>query len=428
MNQNELKVSFYLKKNGMQDDGTCPVIGRINVGRYSGAAFSTRLSASPEAWLHGRATGKSSASKEINRRLDGIRATALSVHQELSSLRMGVTAEDVKCRLQGMAFGQETLMGYFSAFIDNFARRVGTTRVLASLKSYRYTYKCLAAFIESVCKLSDTPFTALDRSFIDRYDLYLRTQRHLAPATVAFHTARLRMIVAEAITDGIITADPFAGYEAEKPKREQKYLTSDELKRLMTTPLHDSRLYHVRDLFLFSCFTGIPYGDMCRLTEDNLEVAEDGTMWIRSSRKKTKIDYEIPLLDVPLHIIEKYRGAAPDGKLLPMYSNSVLNAQLKRIAKICGIERRLVYHTARHNFGTHITLSMGVPIETVSRMMGHKSITTTQIYAHVTDRKIDEDMKRLRMQSADSGVTLMYESMDTELNAGRGHRKAGNGR
>lgn len=400
MKQNELKVSFYLKKNETQDDGLCPVIGRINVGKYSEAAFSTKLSASPEAWLLGRATGKSTASKEINRRLDGIRATALSVYQELSAIRVGVTAEDVKSRLQGMAFGQETLMGYFSAFIENFAKRVGTTRVLATLKSYRYTYKCLAAFLESAYKLSDTPFTALDRSFIDRYDLYLRTERHLAPATVAFHTVRLRMIVAEAITDGIITADPFVGYEAQKPKRELKYLTSDELRRLMTTPLHDSRLYHVRDLFLFSCFTGIPYGDMCRLTDDNLEVAEDGTVWIKSSRKKTKIDYEIPLLDVPLHIIEKYRGVASDGKLLPMYCNSVLNAQLKRIAKICGIERRLVYHMARHTYATEVTLAQGVPLETVSRMLGHNRITTTQIYAKVTDDKIGTDTQNLNERIA----------------------------
>lgn len=400
MKQNELKVSFYLKKNKMQDGGLCPVIGRINVGRYSEAAFSTKLSASPDAWLLGRATGKSSASREINRKLDGIRATALSVYQELSAIRMGVTAEEVKHQLQGMAFGQETLMGYFNAFIDNFAKRVGTTRVLATLKSYRYSYKCLASFLESAYKLSDTPFTALDRSFIDRYDLYLRTERHLAPATVAFHTVRLRMIVAEAITDGIITADPFAGYEVQKPKREQKYLTSDELKRLMTTPLHDSRLYHVRDLFLFSCFTGIPYGDMCRLTEDNLEVAEDGTVWIKSSRKKTKVDYEIPLLDVPLHIIEKYRGVASGGKLLPMYCNSVLNAQLKRIAKICGIERRLVYHAARHTYATEVTLAHGVPLETVSRMLGHNRITTTQIYAKVTDDKIGTDTQNLNERIA----------------------------
>ena len=294
-----------------------------------------------------------------------------------------------------MAFGQETLMGYFSTFIENFAKRVGVNRVHGTLKSYNYTYKCLATFLETEYKLSDIPFTAIDRSFIDKYDIYLRTQRRLATSTVGFHTTRLKMIVSEAISDGIITADPFAGYEAEKPQREQKFLTSEELHRIMTTPLHDSRLYHVRDLFLFSCYTGIPYGDMCLLTEDNLETAEDGTVWIRSSRKKTKVEYEIPLLELPLRIIEKYRGMAPEGKLLPMYSNSTLNAYLKRIAKICGIERRLVYHCGRHTYATEITLAHGVPLETVSRMLGHNRITTTQIYAKVTDDKIGTDTQNL---------------------------------
>lgn len=395
MEKNGLKVSFYLKKSEIGDDGLCPVMGRINVGRYSEASFSVKLSASPKTWLNGRATGKSAASQRINGRLDEIRAAALSVYQELSAISMGVSADDVKCRIQGMAFGQETLMAYFGEFIENFAKRVGVNRAPKSLDTYQYTYKCLSAFLETEYRLSDIPFTALDRSFIDRYDIYLRTKRGLAVSTVKFHTTRLKMIVSEAITDGIITANPFAGYEAEKPQRKQKHLTTDELERLMTTPLHDSRLYLVRDLFLFSCYTGIPYGDICLLTEDNLEVAEDGTVWIKSSRKKTKTEYEIPLLNLPLQIIEKYRGVAPDGKLLPMYSNSTLNLQLKRIAKICGIERRLVYHCGRHTYATEVTLAHGVPLETVSRMLGHNRITTTQIYAKVTDDKINTDTQDL---------------------------------
>ena len=400
MKQSGLKVSFYLKKSEMSEDGLCPVMGRINVGRYSESAFSAKLSASPKAWILGRATGKSSASREINRQLDEIRASCLSVYQELSAVRMNVTADDVKCLIQGMAFGQETLMGYFSTFIENFAKRVGVNRVHATLKSYRYTYRCLAEFLETEYRLSDIPFAAIDRSFIDRYDVYLRTKRRLAISTVGFHTTRLKMIVSEAITDGIITANPFAGYEAEKPRREQKFLTSEELYRLMTTPLHDSRLYHVRDLFLFSCYTGIPYGDVCLLTEDNLETAEDGTVWIKSSRKKTKMEYEIPLLELPLKIIEKYRGMAPEGSLLPMYCNSTINAYLKRIARICGIERRLVYHCGRHTYATEITLSHGVPLETVSKMLGHSRISTTQIYAKVTDDKIDMDTRSLEEKIA----------------------------
>lgn len=200
--------------------------------------------------------------------------------------------------------------------------------------------------------------------------------------------------------EAIITADPFAGYEAEHPEREQKYLTAAELQRLMTTPLHDPKLYHIRDLFLFSCYTGIPYGDMCRLTTEDLEVAEDGEVWIKTARKKTKIDYEVPLLDIPLLILDKYRDMAPEGKLLPMYSNNELNRTLKRIAAICGIERKLVFHCGRHTYATEITLSHGVPLETVSKMLGHSRISTTQIYAKVTDDKIDMDTRSLEEKIA----------------------------
>lgn len=155
------------------------------------------------------------------------------------------------------------------------------------------------------------------------------------------------------------------------------------------------------DLFLFSCYTGIPYSDMCLLTNENLSLAEDGTWWIRSSRKKTGIDFEIPLMELPLHIIEKYRDMAPEGKLLPMYSNSSLNYHLKHIAEICGIGRNLVFHAARHTYATEITLSHGVPLETVSRMLGHSRIGTTQLYAKVTDNKIDTDMRNLDKKIAE---------------------------
>lgn len=144
------------------------------------------------------------------------------------------------------------------------------------------------------------------------------------------------------------------------------------------------------------------------LTNENLSLAEDGIWWIRSSRKKTGVDFEIPLMELPLHIIEKYRDVAPEGKLLPMYSNSSLNHYLKQIAVLCGIERKLVFHKARHNFGTHITLSMGIPIETVGKMMGHMRIETTQLYAKVTDKKVDEDMKRLKAAGL-SQTSGLYE-------------------
>ena len=372
MNQANVKVSFYLKKSEADADGNCPVMAKLNVGKYSEAAFSVKIKVPQSRWSSGRASGKSVAAKEINNRLDEIRAMALNIYMEQSAVRDGVTAEEVKGILLGMASGQETLLGYFRRFIRNFEKRVGINRTVGSLRAYSNAYSHIERFLQAQYKLSDIPFSALDRSFIDKYDLYLRTERNLAPGTIINLTVQLKTIVGEAIADGIITASPF-----------------------MTTPLHRQTLYHVRDMFLFSCFTGIPYGDMRLLTKDNLCLAEDGIWWIKSARQKTKIEFEIPLLDLPLQILKKYSGTAPGDKLLPMYCNSTLNLYLKEIARICHIDRPLVFHAGRHTYATEITLSHGVPLETVSRMLGHSQIETTQIYAKVTDEKIDTDTKAL---------------------------------
>ena len=402
MNQTNVKVSFYLKKSEADADGYCPVMARLNIGKYSESAFSMKLRVPQKMWAAGRATGKSVAAKEINSRLDEIRARALGIYAELSAVSDGISAEEVKQRLLGMASGQETLLGYFMKFIGNFEKRVGINRTAKSLAGYRNAYNHLESFIRSQYKVSDISFTALDLSFIEKYDLHLRTECRLAPGTVINLTIRLKTVVKEAIADGIITAYPFFGHESEHPKPEQKYITDEELHRIMTTPLHSPSLYHVRDMFLFSCYTGIPYGDMRLLTRNNLSLADDGTWWIKAIRKKTGLEFDIPLLELPLQIIEKYRDTAPDGRLLPMYANSTMNHYLKRIASICGIDRRLVFHSGRHTYATEITLSHGIPLETVSRMLGHSRIETTQIYAKVTDDKIGSDTNDLNERIAES--------------------------
>lgn len=400
MNQEDVRVSFYLKKSEADEQGQCPIMGRLNVGKYSEAAFSVKMTAPESAWLSGRATGKSAKSREINRQLDEIRASALSIYQDLFALREKVSAEEVKCILLGMAYGQETLVAFFLRFIKKFEKKVGVNRVESTATSYKYACSHLIQFLNKEYNLSDIPFTALDRSFIDKYDLHLRTDCRLGARTILLLTTKLMTVIRRAKSAGILTSNPFAGYEAERPAREIKYLTEQELERIMATPLHNRKLYHIRDLFLFSCYTGIPYGDMCRLTTEDLEVAEDGEVWIKTARKKTKIDYEVPLLDIPLLILDKYRDMAPEGKLLPMYSNNELNRTLKRIAAICGIERKLVFHCGRHTYATEITLSHGVPLETVSKMLGHSRISTTQIYAKVTDDKIDMDTRSLEEKIA----------------------------
>ncbi len=181
MNQANVKVSFYLKKSEADADGNCPVMAKLNVGKYSEAAFSVKMKVPQSRWTSGRATGKSVAAKEINNRLDEIRAMALNIYTEQSAVRDGVTADEVKGVLLGMASGQETLLGYFKRFICNFEKRVGVNRTIGSLRAYRNAYNHIERFLQVQYKLSDIPFSALDRSFIDKYDLHLRTERNLAP-------------------------------------------------------------------------------------------------------------------------------------------------------------------------------------------------------------------------------------------------------
>lgn len=396
----EVKVSFYLKRNETKKDGKSPVMVRLSIGNYSQTIFSAKMTVPADLWSSGRATGKSHTAIEINQKLDEIRASALSYYRELSAVRDGVTADDVKNLLLGMASGQETLLSYFRAHNENFDKRIGVNRKKGSEKGYWITLHHITNFLKEKYKLSDIPFSALDRSFIDKFDLYLKIDRRLAPGTIVLYTTRLGTIIGDAIAEGIITKNPFVGYEPERPERPQKYLTRKELNKLITTPLATPKQYLIRDLFLFSCYTGIPYCDMCKLSDEDIFVAEDDVVWIKTFREKTGIDYEIPLLEIPLQILERYRGTTPDGRLLPMYPNGELNRELKNIARICGITRRLTWHMGRHTYATEITLSQGVPIETVSRMLGHSQIKTTQIYAKITNDKIDEDMKALEKRIA----------------------------
>jgi integrase len=369
-------------------------MARLTVAN-SEAVFSAKMTVPADKWAAGRASGKSNTANEINRKLDEFRASAFSHWRELSAVKENVTAEEVKNLILGMASGQETLLAYFRAHNVKFDKRVGVNRKAGSAKMYWNALNHVEKFIAEKYNLSDISFSALDRSFIDKYDHHLRTECRLSQGMIVLLTIRLGTIINHAIADGIIIADPFAGYERVRPAPKQKYLPRKELDKLMSTPLSSPTHYVIRDMFLFSCFTGISYCDMCQLTEDDLWTAEDGTVWIKSKRGKTGVDYQVPLLDLPLQILEQYRDTAPDGRLLPMYSNSAMNRALKTIAEMCGISRRVSFHVARHTYASEITLSQGIPIETVSRMLGHSEIKTTQIYAKITDDKIDEDMRRL---------------------------------
>ena len=398
----ELKVHYYLRHKELKNDGSAPIMGRITIGK-SMVQFSAKCSVQVSLWdtKSARATGNSKVAAELNRILD---QTTLSIHshyKDLLAKKEKVSAEEVKNAFQGIVSGQETLIGYCDKYDKMLAARIGVNMTLESYKRYGISFNHVKRFLRAKYNLSDISFQALDYSFIEAFDFYLRVQLKFKPNTIIGIVGHLKIIVKRAANDGIITRNPFIGFSLEGEPLQPKSITGQELNKIMTTPLDSPNRYLVRDMFLFSVFTGIAFSDIRNLTCNNLVQAEDGVWWIHSKRRKTGTEFHVPLLELPLQIIEKYRGLNKDGKMFVMLSCSKTNGNLKKIAKICGIKRNITFHMARHSYASLITLSQGVPMETVSRMLGHRDLRATRIYAQVSNEKINTDMRRLEKRITD---------------------------
>ena len=206
---------------------------------------------------------------------------------------------------------------------------------------------------------------------------------------------KFRTIYQTAIDNGWVQKNPFASIKIHFDNVDRGFLSKQELVAIIQKPMTSKRLDQVRDVFVFCCFCGLAYCDVAELTEGNLVEVDDGKVWLRTRRLKTDTSVDVPLLEIPLMILQKYKGKLTTGKLLPVPSNQKCNDYLKEIAAICGIDKELTFHLARHTFATTVTLSNGVPIETVSKMLGHRNIRTTQIYAKVIHDKVATDMEAL---------------------------------
>ena len=396
----EMKVLLYLKKNEQNEAGLCPLMGKITVKgkKNSVAQFGCKIHVNPQLWnaTAQRCTGKSRVAVATNRQIESMLLLLRARFDELKDMNESLSALDVKNAFQGIAAAQTTLLGLFAEHNDDYALRVGVNRVATTYYQYCNTYRLLSQFIRSKYKVADVSVKSLDITFIEAFDYYLRVNERQKPNTIRGHINRLKSITYTAIYKGILTVHPFKGFENQKPERKQLHLTADEFSRLMNTTFDTPNRNFTRDMFLFAAFTGFSYCDMCNLSEANIKRDRDGNLWIETFRQKTQTPENVLLLDVAVKLIEKYRGMAPDGKLFPMLHNTSMNPHLKKIAKQCGIQRNLTFHMSRHTFGSLVCLSQGVPIETVSRAMGHKNITTTQRYAKVTHEKIDRDVTALR--------------------------------
>lgn len=402
-------VLFYINRTKVRKDGKCQLLCKISIDAAS-EQIGTKVAVDPALWnpTTGRADGKSRNASEVNRAIDRL-TEIIRGHYDRIRRDLGfVTAEAVKNAVKGIGQKPTALLALFREHNEEFGKRVGIDRTKETLASYGNSYNHLAAFVRKEYGTEDVVLRSLDVTFYDTFDLFLRTDCGLGLKAVHEHLYRLKKMTRRAVGQGTLRCDPYRDLHPELPKRTSRHLKSEDLERLLAEPVADPELQRVRDWFIFSIFTGLAYADLRRLSARHIERAEDGSLRIRIRRQKTDTESVVPLLELPRRILEKHRAERTDERLLPIYSYHKLQKLMPRLGAFYGIEQ-LTFHMARHNFGTHITLSMGVPIETVSRMMGHKRIVTTQIYAHVTDTKVEEDMRRLKNSMREQFVELCDE-------------------
>ncbi|MDF1548459.1 MAG: site-specific integrase [Bacteroidales bacterium] len=398
---NTFGVQFIVRTNKAKI-GLLPVYARISVDSRR-VELSLKQFISPDNWnaAKGAAKGKSKEIRDLNTYLEQIRSRITECYQQLVLKKRPVTAEAVKNLFCGFGEKEHSLLSIF----EYHNAEMKTTLEWGTQKNYFTTKRYIEEFLKSKHKTSDVYLSELNYKFLVDFEQFMKAyvpkdhQRPCGQNTVMKHIERLRKVINMAIKNDWLERDPFQKFKPVFMKNERQFLSIDELLVIEQKEFRITRLQQVKDLFVFSCYTGLAYIDVFNLTPQNIMRGIDGDYWLSTSRTKTDIPVHIPLLPQPLAIIEKYKDnprIVANGKLLPVCSNQKLNSYLKEIADLCGIEKPLTFHIARHTFATTVTLTNGVPIETVSKLLGHTSIKTTQIYAKVIEQKVKEDMQNLR--------------------------------
>ena len=390
MARSTFKVLFYM--NGSKEkNGIVPIMGRVTING-SVAQFSCKQTIPKALWdaKGNRAKGKSIEARDINHALDNIKAQIIKHYQRISDREAYVTAEMVRNAYQGIGSEYETLLGAFDKDNATFQKRVGTDRVKGTYMARVRARNHVAAFIKANYKRSDLSMLELTPDFIKEFAVFLSTDRGLQNGSIWTNCMWLKGVVMRAHFNGLIPRNPFAQFHISPNIKEREYLTEEELKTLMTHEFADAKLSYIRDIFVFASFTALSFVDVKGLTTDDI-VEVNGEKWILSKRHKTKVPFQVKLLDIPLQIIKRYEEFQTDKSVFPNLNYWSICKPLKKMIKECGITKDISFHCARHGFAT-LALSKGMPIESVSRVLGHTNIVTTQLYAKITTQKIDHDL------------------------------------
>lgn len=389
------RVVFYLRSNYVNKEGKTSVMLRIYLNNERLSLGSTGISVKSSQWdkEKERIKGRTTEALNTNLQLDNIASGLQAIFRRIEMSDV-VSLERIKSEFLGKKGEIDTLMQLFEKHNGDVAKQVGVSVGKATLQKYNVCKRHFSEFLEKQYKRSDLKLTELTYVVIREFDLYLRTEVGQNPNTATKTMKTFKTITLLGQKMGVLLHDPFMNHRFHIEPVNRGFLTDEEILLIANKDLGISRLELVRDIFIFSCFTGLAYIDVSNLTPDHIVTLGD-KQWIMTQRQKTSVETNVLLLDIPKAIIAKYGGKTyRNGKLFPMLTNQKTNSYLKEIADICGIKKNLTFHLARHTFAT-MSLSKGVPMESVSKMLGHTNIRTTQIYARITNKKIEHDMEEL---------------------------------
>ena len=396
----KISVLFYAKKSKTKSNLRVPIYLRITVNGKR-AEFSTGKDVEISKWssAQNRLKGNSEEARAINKYLDILKSNVLVLENKLALSRESFDAIDIKNLLTGANTTERYLIPIFEEHNSKIEKLLGKEYAPATLKNFKTCLAHLKEFLWKFHKKSDIDIQKLEPSFLNDFDFFLRTKPNINNNSAVKHTKNLSKILKLCYQNNWIEKDLVIFYKGKFQEVNVNFLTEEEIRTIKNKDFIGKGLNLVRDIFIFSCYTGLAYVDIFNLTNEQITIGVDGNIWIITNRQKTGINSNIPLLPIAEEIIKKYENhplVSNSGKLLPVYSNQKVNEYLKTIADNCNINKKLTFHCARHTFATTVTLSNNGSMESVSKMLGHKSIKTTQHYAKILDKKVSEDMNNLK--------------------------------
>ena len=421
--EHRISVLFYARNSKKTSKGLSPIYIRLTInGRRLEQSIGRFINASLWNPAAGRMKGNNDQARQVNQYLDTLTSKVLKLEREMVLDGVAVTFDSFREKWLGITEAPRMLMEIFQQHNDQMEALIRADKDFCpgTLERYNTCRDHTRAFIRWKYGTDDIDIKCLDFEFVTDLAFWLKTQRNCAHNTTMKYISNLKKIINGCIRKGWLPRDPFLGFKTTRLEVDRQALTQAELDRINSKVFPTERLNFVRDIFLFSCYTGLAYADVKKLKRSEIAPGVDGGFWIFTNRQKTDTSSRIPLLPPALAIVEKYRDyptCSDLGFVLPVLSNQKMNAYLKEIADCCGITKNLTFHIARHTFATTVTLSNGVPIESVSKMLGHRNLKTTQHYAKVLDRKISDDMQQLKERLSSKNLSHMLIHTEIPLSS-----------